>query len=305
MAELQDRIQNVLDETRMLILGGEVMLGFSSRAVLEPGFKELSAVGKASCAVSMGLLACSIGLFMLPVAYHRIVWRGEDRIQVHQFASGILCWALLPFAIAISSGVFAVGERTRGTWAGWIIALFLVVCAIAAWYVFPAIARRTHSGKEPDVNDEKETTPLSQKIKHVLTECRMVLPGAQALLGFGSIAVLFNEFMQLPEILKVVHVAGLCSIAIAVVLLMTPAAYHRIVEKGDESESFHRVATRLLLCAMAMLALGMAAAVWIVFDRVTDSRAAGALAGSVVVIAFLGAWFGWTTLQRRKREAKK
>ena len=38
---------------------------------------------------------------------------------------------------------------------------------------------------------------LTNKIKHVLTECRVVLPGAQALLGFQFICVLTESFDRL------------------------------------------------------------------------------------------------------------
>jgi hypothetical protein len=49
---------------------------------------------------------------------------------------------------------------------------------------------------------ENQETPLSIKIDHMLTEARVVLPGAQALLGFQLIAVLTKPFEQLPPALK-------------------------------------------------------------------------------------------------------
>src|SRR5205085_946674 len=115
---------------------------------------------------------------------------------------------------------------------------------------------------------------LADRVRQVLTEGRMTLPGAQALLGFGMIAVLMEAFRELPLILKVVHLIGLCCIASVIVLLMTPGAYHRIAEEGENSERFHRIATRFLLAAMALLALGLSAGIWVVFEIITGSRAA-------------------------------
>lgn len=158
------------------------------------------------------------------------------------------------------------------------------------------------------MNTQEPDTALSDKVRHVLTEARMVLPGAQALLGFGAIAVLMDAFKTLSPTLKVVHTVGLCWIALAVVLLMTPAAYHRIAEHGEHSERFHAVATRLLLCAMAALAPGLAAATWIVLEQATGSRAAGIAAAACVMLVAYGAWFGWTALLRwndRKRVSSR
>ncbi len=41
MVELKDKIQNALDESRMLVLGSQILLGFQFRAAFEPGFNNL------------------------------------------------------------------------------------------------------------------------------------------------------------------------------------------------------------------------------------------------------------------------
>ncbi|KRB49236.1 hypothetical protein ASE04_18890 [Rhizobium sp. Root708] len=61
--------------------------------------------------------------------------------------------------------------------------------------------------------------------------------------------------------------------AIAIVLLVTPAAYHRIVYKGAEVAAFYRTASRLLLMATVFLALGLAADVDVVIRRTTQHQA--------------------------------
>ena len=42
MTQLKDKIQNALDESRMLILGAEILVGFEFTAVFQEGFKHLS-----------------------------------------------------------------------------------------------------------------------------------------------------------------------------------------------------------------------------------------------------------------------
>src|SRR5512138_1117225 len=41
VAELANRVQNALDEGRILILGGQILLGFEYRAFFEHGFESL------------------------------------------------------------------------------------------------------------------------------------------------------------------------------------------------------------------------------------------------------------------------
>lgn len=297
MAKLKDKIQNVLDEARMLILGGQVLISVGTEAVLEPKFAALSSIGRAFSAAGTTGLALGVGVLMWPAAYHVIVCRGEDRVSLLRFANRALCIGLLPFAIGIATTLWIVTERLAGTSAAATLAAVGLLAALGAWYIFP-IARATRPSREERAM--AEPTDISDKIRHVLTEARMVLPGAQALLAFGSMAVLMDAFERLPPLLKAVHACGLGCIVIAVILLMVPAAYHRIAEHGESSERFYTIASRFLLAAMAVLAPGMAAAVWIVVEVATASRTAAITCAALVGSFFYGAWFGWTWFMRRR-----
>ena len=147
-------------------------------------------------------------------------------------------------------------------------------------------------------------TPLKDKIEHVLTECRVVLPGVQALLGFQLATTLMKSFEQLPDSSKQVHLISLGCIALSMVLLMTPAAYHRIVEEGEETERFHRFASGMLLAALVPLALGVSGALFVVTRKMFESVSlAGALAaGSTLVFALI--WFGVTLYVRTLRHQR-
>jgi hypothetical protein len=45
-------------------------------------------------------------------------------------------------------------------------------------------------------------TPLGTKIEQVLTEARIIIPGAQALFGFQFVAMLTTGFDRLPPAFK-------------------------------------------------------------------------------------------------------
>ena len=41
MAKIKDKVENALDEARMLVLGAQVLVGFQLRSVFEKGFESL------------------------------------------------------------------------------------------------------------------------------------------------------------------------------------------------------------------------------------------------------------------------
>jgi len=53
-------------------------------------------------------------------------------------------------------------------------------------------------------------------------------PGAQALLGFQFAVMLVDGFDQLPASSQYLHLVSLVAVALSTVLLIAPAAYHRL-----------------------------------------------------------------------------
>jgi len=147
-----------------------------------------------------------------------------------------------------------------------------------------------------------QDTKLADKVDHVLTEARVVLPGAQALLGFQFIAVLAEGFDTLSSTSKYLHLFALALIALSTVLLMTPAAYHRIVEEGEDTEHFHQLASKFVLAAMATLALGIIVNFYVVVEKVTASIPLALSSAAIMLILFYGFWFGYTLVRRQRQQ---
>jgi membrane protein YdbS with pleckstrin-like domain len=124
----------------------------------------------------------------------------------------------------------------------------------------------------------------------MLTEARVVLPGGQALLGFQLAIVLTRGFEQLPKFSQAVHAVSLGLVALAVVLLMAPAAYHRIVFGGEEDEAMHRAGSLMLTAATLPLAMGLAGDIYVVIAKIAASPATGAAAGAVALLLLVGLW---------------
>jgi hypothetical protein len=136
----------------------------------------------------------------------------------------------------------------------------------------------------------------------MLTEARIVLPGAQALLGFQLAIVVTEGFEKLPPALKSIHGAALLLVAFSIILLMAPAAYHRIVYAGEDSEAFHRTGSRFVAWSTVPLAAGLAADVFVVWTKIAGSMLVSTAVGLTVLLLLLGFWHGlpWLVRQRRR-----
>ena len=91
---------------------------------------------------------------------------------------------------------------------------------------------------------EREKVPLSRAAQYLLEECRMVLPGIQALFGFQLVVVFnrgFSEKLTVGE--QRLHLVAIVLLAIAIALIMAPAAYHRQKGAQEVTSTFIRLAS--------------------------------------------------------------
>lgn len=137
---------------------------------------------------------------------------------------------------------------------------------------------------------------LEEEARHILEECRVVVPGIQALIGFQMIAIFNSAFYdRLSLDARLTHLGAMGLVLVSMFLLLTPAAYHRLAEPGVVSSQFVGSSTRLLSWAMAFLRLGLAVEVFVVTRALglPDSTGVG-LSG----FAFLLSWGLWSVYPR-------
>jgi hypothetical protein len=312
MAKLKDKIENGLNDVRILILGGQVLIGASFRSFFESGFDRLSRGTQIAQLCGLGVMLLGLGPLLLPAAFHRIVEKGEATVQFKLLLNKALGFGLLPFAVGLAVDVFMSGEKIGGSKTAWISGIVTGVLALSLWYGIEYLQRdrsrksMAHKRAEEDEQESRERGGelLTDKIKQVLTELRMVLPGTQALLGFQFVIILMPDFEKIPAASRWIHLGSLAAIAISAILLITPAAYHRIVEHGDDSEEFHNFAGRILLLAMFFLGLGLASDFFIVVLKISGSLQLASWLSAGLMSFFLLLWFGYTTWKRRAGEVK-
>ena len=231
--ELEAKLKTALDESRLLILGGQVLFGFAFQAVFQELFVEVDVAGRTIQIAALGLLSMSVALLIVPSLYHQIACRGRTLHSALGVATLFTGWSLLPLTLGLGASAYVVFARFAGNRIALMIAGMLTLTGISLLYGLGFSLR-----KEPKALPPESETSLKTKIEQLLTEARVVIPGGQALLGFQFVATLTKSFENLPDSMKWVHAAGLATVALSVLLLMTPAALHRLAFHGEDFCNF-------------------------------------------------------------------
>ena len=127
----------------------------------------------------------------------------------------------------------------------------------------------------------------------------MVLPGIQALFGFQLISVFNNGFHSLAPTERVLHLMALFLVVLAIALIMTPASYHRIAERGTVSRRFVEIASRLLAIAMLPLMPGITIDLFLVARLILSDVTLSAGIAAVSLIVFFGLWYVFPWINKK------
>jgi hypothetical protein len=136
-------------------------------------------------------------------------------------------------------------------------------------------------------------TPIADKIDQLLTEARVIIPGAQALFGFQLSVTLMQSFEQLSPDMKMAHVIAICCIGLAIILVIAPASLHRLAFAGEDDPAFLKIGSLFVLAAPAPLAIGIAFDAYVASGRAIHSQTVAAVLGVAAMIALLGLWYAY------------
>ena len=132
---LSAKVKTSLDETRTLMLGAQILLGFQFHAAFQQRFDDLPPEAKTMDAVALALMLASVSLLIVPSTFHRIVDRGESTGRTQAMTSVCASAALVPFAAALGIDLSIALARALGnSLAGIAAGMGFAVTAIASWF---------------------------------------------------------------------------------------------------------------------------------------------------------------------------
>ncbi len=301
--EAEKQVKIALDECRTLMLGAQILFGFHLNAVFRNLFDSMPLVLRILYVIAFLAMTVVIALLIAPTMQHRLVERGRASGRILRETTQFAGLALLPFAFSLGIDVAIVIAFKFGMLPGSLIGFVTLASALTLWYGLEYLWREPDDG-EDDAMPEEHHTPLDVRIDQMLTESRVLLPGAQALFGFQLVVLLTEPFDQLPEISKVVHTFALCAVTFSVMLLMAPAAFHRISFGGRNSERFVRIGSGFVIASAVPLAVGISADIYVAVSKALQTPVLGTAAAVAVAVMLAGLWFIQPLALRRRMSAR-
>ena len=294
-----------LDELRMQMLGTQVLFGFQLQGVFQERFASASNEARLFSCLGLWCIVGTLGLLLAAPSQHRLVEKGLPSLRIFRVASRFADVALLPLGCALASNFFVVTEPYFGAATAAAMGLAAGLCALSLWYglgiglrAIVPVAEREDNPLPSDME-----IGLHERIDQMLTEARVVLPGAQALLGFQFAVTMTETFAELSDAERIIHFISLCSIAIAIMLLLTPAAIHRLTFAGRDALRFHTLGSLLVTVALAPILIGVATDFYVATMAIFHNRILSAVSAALVAICLGGLWYAVPLWLRRKSHA--
>jgi hypothetical protein len=287
--DLNSLLKISLDELRMQMLGAQVAFGFQFQSLFQDRFDVSDPARRAAALAGLILMVLTLGLLIAAPAVHRIADVGEATQRTQRLTASLAHVALITLALGIAAAVFVSVVTAFGLHVGSIAAVTTAGVTLFAWHGWGKLLRRGR--RQSTVNKTTRSTSVHDRIDYALTESRVMLPGAQALFGFQLLVPLTKSFESLPVAARTVHFVGLLLVAMTVVLLISPAAIHRIAFEGADDPRFLRLASRFVTAALVPLALGVASEMYVAGVRLLPGSSVVVWTAAGAACVLLGFWY--------------
>ena len=161
----------------------------------------------------------------------------------------------------------------------------------------PAAGRRSGSDGSRETRKER----VDRELIELLNELRVALPGVQFLFAFLLIVPFQQTRDQLTDFQKDVYFVSLLAAAVATVLLIAPAAQHRVLFRQKDKEQLLQRSNVYAFSGLVVLGLAICTAILLVVD-VLFSRTAGWIAATVVAVLVTIIWLAVPYWRRSQTE---
>jgi Kef-type K+ transport system membrane component KefB len=149
-----------------------------------------------------------------------------------------------------------------------------------------------------------EETPKARRdreLGELLQELRVAITGVQVLFAFLLTVPFTQRYESIDASQRRVYFAAVLAAAVSSLLLIAPAANHRLLFREGVKEAMLRAANRVAIAGFVMLALGIGLALYLVTTMVYTTDVAIAVSiGVGLLTAF--AWFVFPRLLKEDEE---
>jgi archaellum biogenesis protein FlaJ (TadC family) len=157
--------------------------------------------------------------------------------------------------------------------------------------------RRSSSGSSGESHKER----VDRELIELLNELRVALPGVQFLFAFLLIVPFQQTRDQLTDFQRDLYFVALLAAAVATVLLIAPAAQHRILFRQKDKDKLLRRSNVYAIAGLIVLGVAICAAILLVVDVLFSLALAWVAAGAVAVMLAI-AWVAIPFWRRSRSE---
>lgn len=150
-----------------------------------------------------------------------------------------------------------------------------------------------------DRADEDPAERLDRNYNELLQELRVAQTGVQVLFAFLLGIAFQQRFAALEWYQRGFYLVTLTSAAIAAVLLIAPAAIHRMLFRRRLKDELVDMTSRLAATGLAFLALAVSSALFFVLDVVINLLVA-AVVGAPFLAMLVAIWYAAPLVVRRR-----
>jgi O-antigen/teichoic acid export membrane protein len=141
-------------------------------------------------------------------------------------------------------------------------------------------ARSSDSGSRAETHKER----VDRELIELLNELRVALPGVQFLFAFLLIVPFQQTRDQLTDFQKDLYFVSLLAAAVATVLLIAPAAQHRVLFRQKDKDQLLRRSNVYASTGLVVLGLAICTAILLVLDVLFSATLGWVSAGVIAVL---------------------
>ena len=161
-------------------------------------------------------------------------------------------------------------------------------------------ARETREREPRDAEPgESRQERINRELIELLNELRVALPGVQFLFAFLLVVPFQQTRDKLTDFQKDLYFVALLAAAVATVLLIAPAAQHRVLFRQKDKDQLLRRSNLYAFAGLVVLGVAICTAILLVVD-VLFTTTLGWVAAGIVAVMLAIAWVA-VPLWRRSR----
>jgi len=147
LQRLDRNLEELTGELRVVVTGVQVLFAFLLIVPFNAGFAGVGPFERAVYFVTLLCSALAALCTIAPAAYHRVLFRSDDKRNVVFFANGVALVGLVFLALAMCGALLLVTTKLFGATAGAITAALVAVPFAVLWFLAPL---RRRAARRPD-----------------------------------------------------------------------------------------------------------------------------------------------------------